>query len=107
MIRRLIGAWTERVESAPLDVVEGSALAEDDEATAYLQLSQMVHMSLHVAVDHLQMMVSLISDAKHLPSYGSLTLERGALESGATAVCLHLRSSPRGRIGGTRQSARA
>jgi len=66
VIRRLIGAWTERVESAPLDVVESSALAEDDEATAYLQLSHMVHRSLHVAVDHLQALADLGREAPPL-----------------------------------------
>lgn len=86
-----IDQWAERIsnpdEVRPPD--PGSRLALDDKLlTRHFQMSTGVLWALVSAVDHLNSLRRLVIDAQSVPSRGTFTLLRAALENGAVAVWL-------------------
>ncbi len=85
---RSVGKWHARTTEAPAEVQVGSELYADDEATNYLHLSHMVHISLLLAVDHLHCLRTLLVDANYLHIGAPFTIIRSAHENAAVSLWL-------------------
>jgi hypothetical protein len=80
--------WLARTSAQPPEVQTGSQLADDDTVTKFLQMSHVVTGILVSAVDHLNSLRALMTDAHLLPSHAIFTLVRTAHENAAVVVWL-------------------